>query len=29
MGDATRKELQFDPNEPSYYFLQLNSDKNQ
>lgn len=26
-GDATRKELQFDPNEPSYYFLQLNSDK--
>ena len=27
MGDATRKELQFDPNEPSYYFLQLNSDK--
>lgn len=27
VGDATRKELQFDPNEPSYYFLQLNSDK--
>ncbi|MDE6439012.1 MAG: formyl-CoA transferase [Muribaculaceae bacterium] len=27
MGDATRKELQFDPDEPSYYFLQLNSDK--
>lgn len=26
-GDATRNELQFDPNEPSYYFLQLNSDK--
>ncbi len=26
-GDATRDELQFDPNEPSYYFLQLNSDK--
>ena len=26
-GDATRKELQFDPNESSYYFLQLNSDK--
>jgi formyl-CoA transferase len=26
-GDATRKELQFDPNEPSYYYLQLNSDK--
>ena len=26
-GDATRKELQFDPDEPSYYFLQLNSDK--
>jgi len=26
-GDATRKELQFDPNEPSYYFLQLNSGK--
>ncbi len=25
MGDATRKELQFDPNEPSYYFLQLKS----
>ena len=27
MGDATRKELQFMPDEPSYYFLQLNSDK--
>ena len=27
VGDATRKELQFDPNDPSYYFLQLNSDK--
>ncbi|MBO4994756.1 MAG: formyl-CoA transferase [Muribaculaceae bacterium] len=27
VGDATRKELQFDPNEPSYYFLQLNSNK--
>ncbi|MCC8037999.1 MAG: formyl-CoA transferase [Bacteroidales bacterium] len=26
-GDATRKELQFNPNLPSYYFLQLNSDK--
>ncbi len=26
-GDATRKELQFDPDCPSYYFLQLNSDK--
>ena len=26
-GDATRKELQFDPDLPSYYFLQLNSDK--
>lgn len=26
-GDATRNELRFDPNEPSYYFLQLNSDK--
>ena len=26
-GDATRNELQFDPKEPSYYFLQLNSDK--
>lgn len=26
-GDATRGELQFDPDEPSYYFLQLNSDK--
>lgn len=26
-GDATRKELQFLPDEPSYYFLQLNSDK--
>ena len=27
VGDATRNELQFDPEEPSYYFLQLNSDK--
>ncbi|MFG6382224.1 MAG: formyl-CoA transferase [Muribaculum sp.] len=27
VGDATRNELQFDPDEPSYYFLQLNSDK--
>ncbi|MBO4965266.1 MAG: formyl-CoA transferase [Muribaculaceae bacterium] len=27
VGDATRKELQFDPNLPSYYYLQLNSDK--
>lgn len=26
-GDATRNELQFEPDEPSYYFLQLNSDK--
>lgn len=26
-GDATRNEIQFDTNEPSYYFLQLNSDK--
>ncbi len=26
-GDATRNEIQFDPHEPSYYFLQLNSDK--
>lgn len=26
-GDATRDELQFLPDEPSYYFLQLNSDK--
>ena len=26
-GDATRDELQFDPDCPSYYFLQLNSDK--
>ncbi len=26
-GDATRNEIQFDPKEPSYYFLQLNSDK--
>ena len=26
-GDATRRELQFDPDCPSYYFLQLNSDK--
>ena len=28
VGDATRNELQFDPDCPSYYFLQLNSDKN-
>lgn len=27
VGDATRKELQFDPTLPSYYYLQLNSDK--
>lgn len=27
VGDATRTELQFDPDLPSYYFLQLNSDK--
>ncbi|MCD8386331.1 MAG: formyl-CoA transferase [Bacteroidales bacterium] len=27
VGDATRKELQYDPKLPSYYFLQLNSDK--
>lgn len=27
VGDATRNELQFIPNEPSYYFLQLNSNK--
>ena len=27
VGDATRSELQFDPDCPSYYFLQLNSDK--
>ena len=26
-GDATRNEIQFDPDCPSYYFLQLNSDK--
>lgn len=26
-GDATRNELQFMDGEPSYYFLQLNSDK--
>lgn len=26
-GDATRNELQFMADEPSYYFLQLNSDK--
>ncbi len=26
-GDATRNELQFLPDDPSYYFLQLNSDK--
>lgn len=27
IGDATRKELQFDPELPSYYYLQLNSGK--
>nr|WP_302062908.1 formyl-CoA transferase [uncultured Duncaniella sp.] len=27
VGDATRNELQFDPDCPSYYFLQLNSNK--
>lgn len=27
VGDATRNELQFNPDLPSYYFLQLNSDK--
>lgn len=27
VGDATRDELQFDPNLPSYYYLQLNSGK--
>ena len=27
VGDATRNELQVDPDEPSYYILQLNSDK--
>lgn len=27
VGDATRNELQFDPSLPSYYYLQLNSDK--
>lgn len=27
VGDATRTELQFDPKLPSYYYLQLNSDK--
>ena len=26
-GDPTRKELQFNPDCPSYYFLQLNSNK--
>lgn len=26
-GDVTRNELQFNPKLPSYYFLQLNSDK--
>lgn len=26
-GDATRNELRFLPDEPGYYFLQLNSDK--
>ena len=27
VGDATRNELQYDPECPSYYFLQLNSNK--
>ncbi len=27
VGDATRNEIQFMAGEPSYYFLQLNSDK--
>ncbi|MBD5311210.1 MAG: formyl-CoA transferase [Bacteroides sp.] len=27
VGDATRNELQWNPDLPSYYFLQLNSDK--
>ncbi|MDE6510199.1 MAG: formyl-CoA transferase [Muribaculaceae bacterium] len=27
VGDATRGELQFDPDCPSYYFLQLNANK--
>ncbi|MCM1162758.1 MAG: formyl-CoA transferase [Muribaculaceae bacterium] len=27
VGDATRKELQFNPDLPSYYYLQLNSNK--
>ena len=27
VGDATRNEIQFSPDAPSYYFLQLNSDK--
>ncbi|MDE6238127.1 MAG: formyl-CoA transferase [Muribaculaceae bacterium] len=27
VGDATRKELQWNPDLPSYYYLQLNSDK--
>ena len=27
VGDVTRKELQFDPTLPSYYFLQLNANK--
>lgn len=27
VGDATRDELQFDPDLPSYYYLQLNSNK--
>lgn len=27
IGDPTRSELQWNPNEPSYYYLQLNSDK--
>ncbi|MCM1483947.1 MAG: formyl-CoA transferase [Muribaculaceae bacterium] len=27
VGDATRKELQFDPTLPSYYYLQLNCNK--
>lgn len=27
VGDATRSEIQFDPDCPSYYFLQLNANK--
>ena len=27
VGDPTRSELQFSPDAPSYYYLQLNSDK--